>query len=79
MTREVDQAIGIMKGFADERELGKPLEIVTSDPQQKWINVGAKWNREGQEPIWNVVACRSETSHEDAAEIKRRLEEWIAA
>ena len=68
----------LLKGFADERGLGKPTRILTCGEGEPFAfvhGVGAEWIVDGQEPIRNAVRC----SFAELPDIKRSLEEWKAA
>ena len=72
----VDQGVDMLKRFGSERELGKPTRIMMAGEDEPFsfiVGVGLEWSTEGREPVRNAVRL---SSHEDAAEIKRRLEDW---
>jgi len=70
-----DEAIRMMRQFAEERGLGKPTKVLfREDDPAPWSihGVGLQWDISGQEPVRNAVTCEPE----DLQEIKRRFEEW---
>ena len=71
----VDEAVRMMRQFADEKGLGKPTKVLLRDNDPKpWSihGVGLQWDIDGQEPVRNALTC----SPNDLQEIKRRFEEW---